>query len=224
MASSMVRDVMTRDVVTVQRDTPLREIVELLERHRVSAVPVVDRRGFVQGLVSEADLLPKLRLGAGRHGTRWLLGSRRRTARAKAMGTVAGDLMSTTLVTARPNTWVVAAAQRMDRAGVRRLVVVDDLGKLQGIVSRHDLLKLYQRPDAEIRDEVLRTLRAQRPQPGARLRIEVNAGHVTVIGQTPHVSLVAAAIGIAERTPGVIDADGSLVNRLDESGLVVDLS
>jgi osmotically-inducible protein OsmY len=84
-------------------------------------------------------------------------------------------------------------------------------------------LKLYQRPDAKIPRRVLRTLRRQRPQPGARLRVEMNAGHVTVVGEIPHVSLVATAVWIVERTPGV-DANGSIVSRLDGAETVVDLS
>ena len=223
MTSLTVRDVMTRDVVTVRPDTPFAEIVELLEHHRISAVPVVDRGGVVVGLVSEADLMPKLRLGASRHGTRWLVGSRVRSARAKAAGTVARDLMSTHLVTAMPNTWVVAAARRMDDAGVRRLVVVDDLGRLEGIVSRHDLLTLYRRPDAEIREELLRALRRQRPDSGARLGIVIDRGTVTITGEVPHVSLVAQAVYLAGQVPGVIDVRSRLTSHLD-GGDVVEIS
>jgi osmotically-inducible protein OsmY len=96
---------------------------------------------------------------------------------------------------------------------------------LQGIVSRHDLLKLYQQPDEEIRHQLLRALRRQRPTPGARLRVEVSAGHVTVLGEPPNLSLVAEAIGLAERTPGVIDVNGSMVAELDTADRsVVDLS
>lgn len=222
MSSLMVRDVMTKDVVSVRPDTPFRAVVDLLEQHRISAVPVVNHLGFVLGLVSEADLLPKLTRSAGRHDSRWLLGSRRRAARAKATGTVAGDVMTTNLVTATANLSVVAAAERMQRAGVRRLVVTDGPGRLAGIVSRGDLLKLYQRPDAEIRDEVLRALRERSFEPGARLRVDVNAGQVTIVGETPHVSLVAAAVAIAERVPGVVAVSGSPVSRLDGSATVVD--
>ncbi len=216
MTSQTVREVMTKDVVSVRPDTPFREIVALLDKHRISAVPVVDRGGVVVGVVSEADLLPKLRFGAVRHETRWMPGRRRRTARAKAGGTVARDLMSPTVVTALPNTWVVAAARRMDAAGVRRLVVVDDLGRLQGIVSRHDLLTLYRRPDAEIREELRRALYREHPAVTAHLSYAVDAGVVTVTGEVPYVSHLSRAAYLAGQVPGVVDVCTKLVNRIDE--------
>jgi CBS-domain-containing membrane protein len=54
-----VENVMTRDVVCVNKDTPYKELVKLLATRRVSAVPVIDDRRHVLGVVSEADLLPK---------------------------------------------------------------------------------------------------------------------------------------------------------------------
>ena len=57
--NSLVRDMMTTEVVTVERSTPFKEIVARLTGRRVSAVPVVDEGGRVLGVVSEADLLLK---------------------------------------------------------------------------------------------------------------------------------------------------------------------
>jgi CBS domain-containing protein len=54
-----VQDVMTRDVACAHEDTPYKELARLLASRRVSAVPVVDNRGRVLGVVSEADLLRK---------------------------------------------------------------------------------------------------------------------------------------------------------------------
>ena len=52
-----VRDVMTTDVVTVDRITPFKEIATLMLEHRVSAVPVLTMGRHVAGIVSEGDLL-----------------------------------------------------------------------------------------------------------------------------------------------------------------------
>jgi CBS domain-containing protein len=54
-----VRDVMTEKVVVVNEEAPFREIVRLMQEHRVSAIPVVDRGGRLRGIVSEGDLILK---------------------------------------------------------------------------------------------------------------------------------------------------------------------
>ena len=56
---SLMKDLMTTQVVTVAPETPFKEIVARLADHRVSALPVVDHDGLVLGVVSEADLLLK---------------------------------------------------------------------------------------------------------------------------------------------------------------------
>ena len=55
----IIRDVMTPTVVTVNQDTPLKDVARLLLDHAISGVPVVDSEGSVVGVVSEADLLVK---------------------------------------------------------------------------------------------------------------------------------------------------------------------
>jgi len=145
MSSLMVRDVMTKDVVTVRLDTPFRDVLDVLAENNVSAVPVVDRGGLVVGIVTDTDVLANLRSAVRRHSPRWLPSGRNRLARAKASVGAARDVMSTRLVTALPDTWLVAAAERMDQEGVHQLVVVDAEGRLRGIVSRHDLLKAQTR-------------------------------------------------------------------------------
>jgi CBS domain-containing protein len=219
MTTLMVRDVMTRDVVWVRPDTPFLEIVDLMENHGIGMVPVLDRGKVVVGVVSEADLMAKLRLGV-RPAGRWP--GHRDTARAKATGTVARDLMSTRLATAMPNTWVVAAARRLAETGVRHLVVTDDLGRLLGVVSRRDLLKVFQRPDAELRDELLRTMRRHPPAPGTRLSVEVSDGYVTVTGESAHPVAAAEVAHLAEEVPGVVGVNTTLVEHVSRTdrGLV----
>lgn len=222
MATLMVRDVMTRDVVSVRPDTPFLEIVDLMAEHGIGMVPVLDRGQVVVGVVSEADLMAKLRLGV--HPVRRWPGHRDQ-ARAKAGGTVARDVMSTRLATAMPSTWVVAAARRLAEARVRHLVVTDDLGRLVGVVSRRDLLKVFQRPDAEIRDELVRTMRRHPPATGTRLSVQVCDGRVTVTGESAHPLAAADAVHVAEEVPGVIDVTTALVDHVSRTdGHLVDLS
>ena len=92
--NSLVRDMMTTEVVTVELSTPFKEIVARLAERRVSAAPVLDSGGRVVGVVSEADLLlkeehpdPDPELGVPLVWSR-----RRRLERDKAAGTVAAEL------------------------------------------------------------------------------------------------------------------------------------
>jgi CBS domain-containing protein len=149
-----VREVMTREVVAVRERTSFRDLVRLLTKHHVSALPVVDGSGRVVGIVSESDLflrqIEPLRDGAG-----WLLeGRRRRLERSKATGDTAAEIMTAPAITVQRDEEVAEAARRMHDRNVKRLAVVNDVGVLVGIVTRGDLLKVYLRSD-EVRGELV---------------------------------------------------------------------
>jgi CBS domain-containing protein len=153
--TSLVRDVMTTKVVTVEPWTPFREIVTRLAEHRISAAPVLDPAGNLLGIVTEADLLlkqehPDLELNVPLAWSR-----RRRLERDKAAAIVAGKLMTTPAITVAPTATITEAARRMHTAGVKRLPVVDEAGRLVGIVSRADLLKVFIRTDEAIWREIM---------------------------------------------------------------------
>lgn len=140
---------MTTSVVTVDRITSCKEIARLLTEHRVSGVPVLTMGRHVAGVVSEADLLAvedertrRLRAGEGR------LSLLRRGP--QHLGLTAAELMTAPAVTVKPDTPVPSAARIMTANHLRRLPVVDDSGKLIGIVTRRDLLSAFLRPDGDI--------------------------------------------------------------------------
>jgi CBS domain-containing protein len=126
-----VDEVMTKDVVSVQRRTPYREIVDLLINRRISAVPVVTRFGQVVGVVSEADLLHKVEADGAQ--PRVFASLRRHGRGAKAAGRTAEDLMSAPAVTVAPSLSLAAAARRMRDEHIKRLPVVDETDRLLGI-------------------------------------------------------------------------------------------
>jgi CBS domain-containing protein len=134
---TQVQDVMTREVVTVGESTPFKKIVELLARHRISAVPVLDAARHPIGVVSEADLLLKQEHPGGSLGAPWFELRRQRIERAKTAGAVARQLMTSPAVTIGLLATVDEAARVMHSAGVKRLPVVDPVtGRLVGIVTR----------------------------------------------------------------------------------------
>jgi CBS domain-containing protein len=206
MKSWSVRDVMTIDVAAVAGDTPYREIVDILSARRVSAVPVVDAFGHVVGVVSEADLMHKVEFTGEEHVRHFFEGRRARAARGKAGGETARDLMTVPAVTAMPDTPLATAARRMAEAGVKRLPVVDDLGRLVGIVTRSDLLRVYQRPDEDIRADITGgLLRRSLWVDTGRIAVEVTGAVATLTGQVDTRSLALLIVQLTRGVPGVID-------------------
>jgi len=154
--NAKVRDVMTGEVVAVRRDTSYKEMAARLREYRVSAFPVIDENRRVIGVVSEADLLAKEAL-AGEHAgiPAAVTGILYHKDYQKAEGVTAGDLMTHPAVTARSEDSVEHAARLMYTLQVKRLPVVDAGGYLVGIVSRSDLLTVFDRPDEEIHAEIV---------------------------------------------------------------------
>ncbi len=112
--SALARDIMTQDVVTVLPEAPVQEALDLLVRHRITGLPVVDHSGRLVGVVSESDFI-------GKRGAR------------------VGDIMTRGVVTVGPGEALGEIAELLLRRGIRRVPVVES-GKLVGLVSRRDLL------------------------------------------------------------------------------------
>jgi CBS domain-containing protein len=147
-----VKAVMTSRVVWVTQDVPYKEMAAALRENRVSAFPVLDDEGKVIGVVSEADLLTKEALDGGYDGMPGMItGLLRRKEQGKARGTTAADLMTHPAVTISPDAAVENAARLMYQSKIKRLPVVDSDGHLIGIISRADVLSVFDRLDHEIR-------------------------------------------------------------------------
>jgi CBS-domain-containing membrane protein len=149
--SRTVQEIMTTRVIWVSKDATFREMTVALREHRVSAFPVVDDDHKVIGVVSEADLLTKEALD-DEPGV--LAGILHRRDQAKARGVTAGDLMTAAVVAVRPQDTVEHAAKLMYDRRVKRLPVTDADGHLAGIISRADVLSVFDRTDAQIRNEI----------------------------------------------------------------------
>ncbi|QOV33720.1 CBS domain-containing protein [Streptomyces ferrugineus] len=200
----IVRDVMTRDVATVGRDAAFKDVVRTLQDREVSAVPVVDGRGRVLGVVSEADLLPKEEFRDSDPDRYTQL--RRLSDLRKAGSLTAGELMTSPAMTVTADATLAQAARTMARARVKRLPVVAVDGRVEGIVSRADLLKVFLRDDEEIAEEVRREVMAYLfPPPASAARIAVDDGVVTVSGRIRDTSLVPVAARLIRAVEGVVD-------------------
>lgn len=204
-----VRDVMTRSVVTARPDMSYREVADLLVNRMISAVPVVDDQGHVIGVLSEADLLPKIEY-ADRLPHHPLAMRRMSHLRRRTGGTLATDAMTKPAVTIGQEASLVDAARRLDAARVKRLPVIDEDGRLVGIVSRRDLVRLYTRPDPELRGEILDAICAAFGTEVVGLDVQVRAGTATLSGSVARSHDAQLAEDLTRSVPGVV----SVVNKL----------
>ncbi|MFF4622683.1 CBS domain-containing protein [Nonomuraea jabiensis] len=223
-----VQDIMTTEVASVNGSTPFKDIAEVLIAHGVSAVPVVDAENHVLGVVSEADLLCKEEFRERyyaegyepplRAQLRHRLSEEGSELRRKAAGDTAAQLMTAPAVTVPATVSAVTAARRMDEHGVKRLIVVDNDGTLQGVVSRRDLLKVFVRPDADI-DRAIRedVLECSPWAQTAGVTVEVQQGVVTLSGWMSRRSETLLAVRLAAGVDGVVDVIDQLRWKHDDT-------
>ena len=199
--NATVKDVMTTEVMVVRSDTTFKEMAAVLRRYRVSALPVVDDAGRVIGVVSEADLLAKEALADPGPVAELV---HRKDVR-KAEGLTAGDLMTSPPVTAAPDDPVEQAARMMHFMRVKRLPVVNSGGQLVGIVSRADVLAIFDRADEDIRKEVVDGILLHEFLIDSRqFRVTVESGVVTMEGTPETAALGHALIRKARHVSGVV--------------------
>lgn len=217
MRHRIVSELMTTDVVSVRRDTTFTEIAKLLAEHGITAVPVVDDSDRPLGVVSEADLLRK---EADRLDPAGLLPALHppSAGRGKADATTAEGLMTSPAVVARPEWTVVEAARAMEQNRVKRLPVVDGSGRLIGVVSRADLLRVFLRGDRTIREEITSDIlmRALGIPPTA-VTVHVVDGRVTLRGTVARRSTIAIALRLCRGVDGVVDVSERLAFEADDT-------
>jgi CBS domain-containing protein len=200
--SATVADVMSSRVVAVKCAADYKEICSVLHRYRVSACPVINDAGQVVGVVSEADLLQKVadtNLPPGLIRLRWKL-----SEQSKVNAVTAAQLMSSPAITIQPDVSLAIAARAMQEHRVRRLPVVGPGGLLIGMVSRTDLLCVFERPDTDIRDDVLRVMAQEFGLDVAEFEVTVASGIVTIAGSAGHLDAVLSLLARVRHTEGVI--------------------
>ena len=188
-----VKDVMTTRVIAARADASCADLAAMLREHRVSGFPVVDGEGVVVGVISESDLLDRQEAPASRR------------KRASTAELTAADLMSWPPTTIGPDETVRRTARLMYARKLRRLPVVDQQGRLVGLVTRADLLSAFTRPDEEIRREITQDVIADGffTDPD-RLTVTVKDGVVTLAGAPGSVILGRNIADQVRHVEGVI--------------------
>jgi CBS-domain-containing membrane protein len=201
MRRRTVNDLMTRAVVSAYRGACFKDIVQVMIKRGITAMPVIDEGHRVAGVVSESDLLAKEeRKGGGKR--RWFGRRRDRSSWTKAQALTAEDLMTTPAITVHPEATIVEAARLLDEHRIKRLPVTDDENRLIGIVSRRDLLSVFTRTDEEIRDEVRHEVFALADP--TEVSVYVRHGVVTISGTMRQRDLIPIVVRLAAATDGVV--------------------
>lgn len=208
-----IRELMSTTVVTVEPATPLRAVAHLLLENEIDGAPVVDH-GAVVGFVSESDVVAAEQGPDEEHPCGRLaltLHHRPSTTERPAVETAA-DVMTAPAVVVEPWESVWCAACVMCEHHVHQLPVVRD-GLLVGIVARSDLLRAFDRPDADVAREIHDVVLPALGLCASLFEVEVVDGHVTVGGWFERDGDSAMVARAARRVPGVVSVDLRLEDR-----------
>ena len=209
-----VVDVMTADVVSAQPEWSLKQAARVMIDAGVSGLPVIGDNGMVVGIITEADFIAT---EAGRTvGRQRLFDTVFGEKRTRTPSTVEAAMTRSPIVVDR-NTTIAEAARLMTDRNVKRLPVVDPNGRLEGIVSRGDILVAFARDDEVIADAVERgVIRRILMLESRDVSVHVADGVVMLSGQVPNRSDAKLLEELVGRIEGVIRCESDLVWSFDD--------
>lgn len=142
-----IKDIMTKDVITVTLDDNVEKCASLLIKHNLSGLPVLDESGKLVGIVTEGDLIRRASRIKGPAvlevlgGMIYLDSPKKFMDELKSsMGQKAKDVMTKKVVTIEPDQTIEEGATLLVEKNVKRLPVMSKEGELVGIVSRRDIM------------------------------------------------------------------------------------
>ena len=217
------KDVMTAKVVSVSKDTLIHEVVGLLLKYRISAVPVIDGTRQLVGMVSEGDLLrPEGTSHAGARQPWWLAAvlARHGLSYDGLQSRTAGDVMTQKVYSVDEDASLAEIAELLERRHIKRVPVLRN-GQLVGIVSRANLLHglantiiEHHEPgaakDRELRAELTKLLLDKHELDGVLINVMVQDGNVRLWGRVDNSQEAALAESAAKSLPGIKSVENNL--------------
>jgi CBS-domain-containing membrane protein len=217
-------DVMATKVITVRPDTPVATIAEVLLANRISAVPVVNDKDVLVGIVSEGDLIRRVEAGTERHRSWWLelLTGKETLAHEFVMSHArkAADVMTRPVISVQPDTPLGDIASLLEKHRIKRVPVASN-GKIVGIVSRANLIQALVNlnrakteasvDDLTLHSNILEQLRSKPWVDPSTISILVNNGSVELWGIVDSETEKNAIRVAVEVTPGVRQVANKLV-------------
>jgi CBS domain-containing protein len=217
-------DVMTTNVITVRPDTPVATIAEVLLANRISAVPVVNDKNVLVGIVSEGDLIHRVEAGTERHRSWWLelLTGKETLAHEFVMSHArkAADVMTRPVISVQPDTPLGDIAALLEKHRIKRVPVASN-GKIVGIVSRANLIQALVNlnraktettvDDLALHSNILEQLRSKPWVDPSKISVLVNNGSVELWGIVDSETEKNAIRVVVEVTSGVRQVANKLV-------------
>ena len=216
-----VRDAMTAPAITIGPDAPYRAIVHSLLTHDISGLPVVDLQDRLLGIVTEADLIAADAYGHSRRRVLGLVGDVVAGQQIEwivaASEMTAAELMTPETVVADLDDDLASIARLMLETPCKRLPVVRD-GRVVGIISRHDLLRRFDRADRELSLDISNLLADPAQITGAgAVKATVSNGVVTLTGTMTDIDAEQSMEDAIIEIDGVADLDDRVVVRTDSA-------
>jgi CBS domain-containing protein len=228
---------MTRKVLSVAPDDTVEQAVNLMLRHGISGLFVVDDKGTLAGVVTEGDLLRREEIGTERHRPWWLrvLVSPGKQALdfTRAHGRKVSDIMTPEVICVETNSSLEDVVETMEKQRIKRVAVTEN-GHMVGVVARSDLLRALlsrereKRPpqapedDRTLRSTILAALESASWAPMTTLNVTVADGVVDVWGTITNPDERRAICVIAENVTGVKEVHDHLVFVEPYTGTVIE--
>ncbi len=207
-----VRDVMTRNVISVVIGETVLNAVNAMLQNRISGLPVIDAQGSLVGMVTEGDFLRRGEIGTQRRRPKWLeflVGPGRLADEyVHASGRKVQEVMTSDPVTVSEDDSLETVVELMERRHIKRLPVLHD-GKMVGIVSRANLMlalaslardkETLATDDAAIRDRVLAAFEKQRWAPQVNVMVKNGVADLwgTILDERERQACIVAVENVA---------------------------
>ncbi len=229
------RDVMTRNVISVDPDSTVLQAARLMLQHRISGLPVVDSAGNLVGVLSEGDFLRRRETKTERRRSRWLeflMGPGRMAAEySHSHGSKVSEVMTPEVQTVDEDASLDDIVSLMERHHIKRVPVMH-AGKLTGIVTRSNLMHAMvslarvappvAESDAAIRERMLAEMQRQAWAPASMVDVVVRDGVVELWGTIFDERQRSALKVAAENIPGVTAVKDYLAWVEPVSGMVIE--
>jgi len=211
-----VSDVMTRRVISVSPEATILEAIELMVKHHISGLPVINDKGTLVGIVTEGDFLRRSEIGTERLRSRWLDAFFGPGEAAKdyvrSHGWKVQEVMTRDPMTVPENAALDEVVEVMERRNIKRLPIMRR-NKVVGIVSRANLMLALvsihraapasTENDATIRDHILSAIHEQSWTAGIFVDVIVRQGIADIWCTITDVAQREALRALVERTPGI---------------------